>query len=295
MGTTGTGKSSIVNMLYNRDYSKDSMSSPAPIGKTSNAVTQETMFYIDPAAGTTYCDTLGLSDPSKSTEEIITNLRKLLGGLVNGVTCLVVVAKFGRVSDVERANIRAITSMFDSRWCSQSVLVLTHYDEDFEDFDTQYKKWLQGDNELKQIVEDFSLVIPADNSLGRQEASNRPYRQNLLAKLQFKISSSSKPFGLKPVSIFEIIKLVLERYFELVSIAKNRLSQVIHFLSNTQGETFMGDCPICLEPIKFLECCVTECNHTYHNMCLRKLEAHFEEYPECPMCRTQITKLYMYL
>ena len=47
----------------------------------------------------------------------------------------------------------------------------------------------------------------------------------------------------------------------------------------------MEDCPICLEALKFnnRKIHVTECNHSFHDMCFKKLKAR-----TCPCCRSAI-------
>jgi len=39
VGSTGTGKSTLINMLYNNDISKENCQKPAAVGSTSNSIT----------------------------------------------------------------------------------------------------------------------------------------------------------------------------------------------------------------------------------------------------------------
>lgn len=45
VGTTGTGKSTIINMLFNDDFNKDACSSPCIIGSTADSVTKKNSGY----------------------------------------------------------------------------------------------------------------------------------------------------------------------------------------------------------------------------------------------------------
>lgn len=42
-------------------------------------------------------------------------------------------------------------------------------------------------------------------------------------------------------------------------------------------------CPVCLENIGKINCCVTACNHTFHTSCLLQCNGL------CPLCRTKMT------
>jgi hypothetical protein len=50
----------------------------------------------------------------------------------------------------------------------------------------------------------------------------------------------------------------------------------------------MSDCPICLEALKFnnRKIHVTECNHEFHDMCLKKVKTN-----TCPCCRAVISDI----
>lgn len=43
-------------------------------------------------------------------------------------------------------------------------------------------------------------------------------------------------------------------------------------------------CPVCLENIGKINCCVTACNHTFHTSCLMQCNGL------CPLCRTTVIK-----
>jgi hypothetical protein len=45
------------------------------------------------------------------------------------------------------------------------------------------------------------------------------------------------------------------------------------------------ECPICMESIGRVNCCTTECGHSYHSSCLFK---NFSNSVDCPLCRKEL-------
>ena len=46
-----------------------------------------------------------------------------------------------------------------------------------------------------------------------------------------------------------------------------------------------AECPICMESIGTVNCCTTECGHTFHSSCLFK---NFNNSDSCPLCRKEL-------
>ena len=49
----------------------------------------------------------------------------------------------------------------------------------------------------------------------------------------------------------------------------------------------LKECPICMEPIQNVNCCITKCNHAFCTSCLLKSSLRSGL---CPMCRTKISE-----
>lgn len=114
--------STLLNMLYNNDFSLSGMTGPAQTAYSSLPVTQVSSFYFAPSQGNMYCDTVGLGDPNLTNAQIISNLKRILQEAANGIHCVIVMVKWQRLTALDRENIFAINEMFDSRWKSQSIL-----------------------------------------------------------------------------------------------------------------------------------------------------------------------------
>lgn len=48
-----------------------------------------------------------------------------------------------------------------------------------------------------------------------------------------------------------------------------------------------AECPICMEHIGNVNCCTTECGHTFHSSCLFK---NFNNSVSCPLCRKELVE-----
>ena len=46
-----------------------------------------------------------------------------------------------------------------------------------------------------------------------------------------------------------------------------------------------SECPICMELISNVNCCTTECGHSFHSSCLFK---NFTNSVDCPLCRKEL-------
>ncbi|XP_065659137.1 uncharacterized protein LOC136083607 [Hydra vulgaris] len=128
VGSTGTGKSTIINMLYNDSVLKENLNRPCEVGATSNSVTKKTSWLFDARDLTLYVDTVGLSDPHQSDRQIGTDLKKFIKSLIGGVHCIIVVLKYGRINREERINLEIIKKLFDKSWINNCIVVATFYD-----------------------------------------------------------------------------------------------------------------------------------------------------------------------
>ena len=295
LGSTGTGKSTILNMLFNDEHMPDSCKNPLKTGNAAGSATKQTTTLFDHRKQHLYLDTVGLGDPELFNEEIVYDLRELVGRAKLGFHAVIVVAKFGRVSAAERANIRAITSMFAPGWKSNAALVLTHYDGEF-DTESQavaLRNWAAGDRDMEELLKNFASVILADNSLGRNEEANRPFRKACLSALQAFIASKKTTVQPAPKTFFETIQTFLDIYFGLLRLRRNaeRLSNCLQLLARSSRSTITGTCCICLENINLDELVQTSCGHPYHGLCIKR-EIEVRPNKICPYCKASFTAIY---
>jgi len=117
-GETGSGKSSVINMLIGTVAAKVS----------DEAVGCTFKFELYPTEKYNFYDTVGLSEGSSGTvtaAQAVSNLVKLLKSLEDGVNLLIFVVKQGRITKSLEANYK----LFVSSICMQEVpviLLLTH-------------------------------------------------------------------------------------------------------------------------------------------------------------------------
>ena len=154
IGPTGTGKSTIINMLYNNDFTMDACTKPFEVGGSADSVTKRPQWILKQETGMCYGDTVGLCDPTQSDLAVAMDLKRFIGKLQGGIHCLIIVARCGRVSREERANLATINEIFDSRWVENCVLVLTYYEGGLEPEEQQecVKKWIGNDGEIGNFV-----------------------------------------------------------------------------------------------------------------------------------------------
>ena len=302
VGTTGTGKSTIINMLYNNAVAENDLVGPCKIGATADSVTKGSKWSFNAKDFTLYGDTVGLSDPEQSNLEIGMGIRRFLHAAKGGVNTIIIVLKYGRLSKEERTNLEIISQIFDESWSDNCVMVATHYEGkvnshgeiDEEIQEREIEKWIGNDEEIKKFVEKIGgRVILTDTSLGRFEEANRPLRRQTLGKLQRVIDTCDHVVGPSPVSYLEIIRSILEKYFGFYRVvkAKERISDIIQYLSMEGVEDVMaGECSICLKGIAFTEMAQTGCNHVYHHHCIEK--AIGTRGGPCPMCRTPVITVF---
>jgi hypothetical protein len=263
------------------------------------SVTKEPAWYFNMHDGKVYGDTIGLSDPDVSDLEIAQGIKGFMKTFNHGVHCIIIVAKFGRFTKEERGNLKMISTLFDKRWVRSSIMVLTHYEGDTDEESQQnaIHNWLGEDKEINEFASMIGKrIILADNSLGRHEALNRPFRQQCLSKLNMFIDSCDIVVGPAPTDFIGVLKVILEYYFAgyASSNAAGRVDNVVRYLQSITVET--GTCSICLEDMKLSNMAKTECHHIFHLDCVIKAVKNKRD--ACPVCRQPVNEIcimYSYL
>lgn len=286
VGSTGVGKSTLVNMLFNNDSSVESCQRPCPVKNTSLSVTQSAAMVASLSAGRMWmlCDTVGLGITSEWTEHVVlANLHSLFDKLTSGVTCVIWVARFDRVTREERANIRTLLELF-SPDCMQRqfLLVLTRYSGADDDGAKQraYDAWLEGDVEMRDIVSRFRKTVLTDNDVGRNADRAQGLRARCLAECNAHIEACASRIPLAPMSFLDFAYHYMS--FAGVVLARDAI------LSRKRRPVPLAvlPCCSCTQPITdFQDFALLKCGHPFHVAChkshVRSLQGGRRRCQEC--------------
>lgn len=304
VGTTGTGKSTLINILFNGACTKEECLSPAPVGASADSVTKDSHWYYNHREKTLYGDTVGFSDPQKSAIEIAMELKKFFWAARIGVHCIVMVMKFGRVTKEERLNMKLIRSIFNSNWKKRCIIVATDYKGDMEPEKQreQITKWLGdettgADEEMTDFINAIggtkNVILTYNNVNTRHESRNFPIRVACLQRLQAFLAACDNEMivGPAPANLFEKLTLILEQWFSgyRKANAKKHATQIAENIFSNETVQ-VGSCPICYEDITSPELLLTPCNHAFHRMCIQS--ARLGNGGPCPICRAPLSELY---
>lgn len=211
-----------------------------------------------------------------------------------GVHCIILVARYGRWSASERANVKALKMILDEQWYKSCMLVLTHYDGE-TDNDSKTKcinDWKGNDRFVLKLLDKIdNRIILTDNSTGRHEEANRPLRMECLNSLKEFINSCQTFIGSKPIIFIEKLKQLIELYFKKFKLANAaiRIENSKKYLMSHSQEVYAAECSICLQEVALMNLAQTECLHCFHLECIQnsaQITGYF-----CPICRSPIKKL----
>jgi len=292
VGSTGTGKSTIINMLYNNDINCDSCKEPAPVGDSSDSVTKALNYYYISKQQISLIDSIGLSDPTITDVEVVLKMKQFLSLSVTGIHLVVIVVKWGRINGPERLNLSAIASMFENNWKEKAVLVLTHYPHEFsEDHkieDNEIKKWMEKDEQTQKFISGFSKIIVTENAISRQDDARRfeHFRKRLLKELNDGVASSHEAIRISPASWDEIIVAVLFKFFEYFRKPARKIKDIMAALANQKFQTYGGFCPICHKGIELQNLARINCEHSF---CFKCIAEWSNQKQICPVCRQTLS------
>lgn len=288
VGGTGTGKSTIINMLYNGDVSKDCCKKPCTVNYTRDSVTKKPQWIFNCKEGLVTGDTVGFGDPSMSDVQVARELKKFIAILRNGVHGIILVTKFGRMTKEEQSTIKALIGIFGKRCYQHMILVVTHYDgEDCEDYATKQRiinTWVGNDSYMKDFLKNIEdRVIFTDNNVNvdRYEAASRSLRQqcldNLMLFIRFRCDELLRS-TMPPRLMWERILI------PLLSGIRLRSGEII---SEYESSTIkIGECSICMDEIDLSTLAFTECHHYFHKSCIEQSIVATDA--ACPECRQHI-------
>lgn len=301
VGSTGTGKSTIINMLYNNDYTKDACLAPCDTNSTADSVTKKTRWLISPKSGFVFGDTVGLGDPSQNDLQVVYNIKSFIRRFDGGVHTIILVARFGRWSAQDRANISAISEIFNSNCYNACILVLSFYDgkKDEASMQASIRQWAGEDIFVEEFLKKINnRVILTNNSVEDDdyEKITRNLRRLCVQNLMSFIDSSQGVVGPKPRNFIEAVKALLDLYFgyyRLVN-AKKRIENAKNFLLSSAKDVYAAECPICQDDVALSDLAQTaECYHFYHLNCIKEYAKTHDGKVSCPICRRTILTIYI--
>eukprot|EP00117_Sycon_ciliatum_P014970 scpid105545/ scgid15016/ len=121
LGRSGSGKTTIINMLVNNGYSPDDCKGPHPVGHGVAAGTTDPKFCIAAKSKLLLCDTVGFGDRVQTEGAIIKNLRSVYKSATMGINCVIVVAKFQRWSKEDMLLMNIVDRVFETTWGEQAI------------------------------------------------------------------------------------------------------------------------------------------------------------------------------
>ncbi|CAE7339251.1 Gimap4 [Symbiodinium natans] len=280
VGETGTGKSTIVNMLYNQDSSVSCCQQPCQTGATASSVTKASAMHLNIRTGWLHVDTVGVGDPDLQTPDILDNIRKFIRDTSLGVHAVVVVMKMGRVSQGTRANMRLLEHLFHAEGVkSNGLLLLTHWQGELGEEDKDLEEWMGEDKQIIDLVGRFNQVVLTNNQI-RGRAAYPECREQCLRKRRSFIDCQEAKIKARAVGLWEVFQDIVSSFFH--SLAGHVLSLQGLVVGSHNLPTFCGECAVCLEQTELSTACKLSCNHSFHERCLEGLT-------HCPICRAEVT------
>eukprot|EP00435_Cladocopium_sp_Y103_P027020 s1203_g6.t1 len=267
IGETGVGKSTVANMIYNKDFSTDLCKYPFKTGNTAASVTKASTMQYHSIFKSFVLDTVGVGDPQLADEEILGNVRNLVRNASKGVNAVVVVMKMARVPQATRANMYVLERLFAARdLLSHGVLVLTHWDGEVGEEKQSLKDWIGRDKEIKDMVRRFGKVILTNNQLTGRGAYPE-CREKCLKELLHFIDEKTEKIRARPVDFLEIFNDLIAHF--VGTLWKRTLSVKDLVIGSERSiPVFSGECAVCHEQIEMHECAHLPCNHSFHCDCL---------------------------
>lgn len=302
VGTTGTGKSTIVNLLFNSSSAdirvdEQSCTKPCAVKSTSDSVTKQSRWLYNTTAGHLIGDTVGLGDPKKDNTEVVMAIKNFLQLIGTGVHCIVIVLRYPRLSREERLNLELIAKLFQPHWADGCIVVGTHYDGEMDEnsLKSAINTWMGEEQTLREFFGKVKGgVILTDNALGRDFEDNEFVRRQCVERLHNFIDKCDTLIGPAPTKWYEIVYYYLEKLFGLHRVvdAGRKINDALKYLQASNHTSIgAGYCSICLlEIMNFEDMAYTNCNHRFHYNCIMRSVPKVMD--PCPQCETPVHIVY---
>jgi hypothetical protein len=312
IGSSGSGKSTIINALLNNNAARGALRHPAAardygtLGTTSSVTA-----YVDGTselARTTYIDTIGFTDTRYDQKAKITNLYRVLFDFRVGLSAIILVVKHGVVTPAEAELITLFTGLLGPDWSKRACLVITHY----ENSDTSLATYrslphcpvmtsLLGRFPDERIT--VGTMQSSENKNG--EAYLYPQRTAMLRRIKAMIDApplhqDSSPLRLVVRDPRTLVQYIIN-YFALPKsgdFSTERLVQALASTVGTKEHLFYHD-RVCLLQLESHgdpqdELFTAACGHVLHKDRIRGMANDPAFDGTCHLCRMPISKHALY-
>ncbi|CAF1267618.1 unnamed protein product [Rotaria sordida] len=303
IGPTGSGKSTLINALFNNDIKKESLSKPAVANDTSSGVTSTfTTYYDFPSYA--YTDSIGFGDNRFDHNQIFRSLKCVIKQSMVGYNRIYLCLRYGRMSNYIRYYIEFLTAVFDQGILDYCTLVFTHCKD--KSMTTQlYLEKNKDDQDMCGIINKVHNVVFGDNNVDDDEEVDKILlvrRENFLGQIKADINESNEQYYIpRPTDFIEWITRINYIFKKLIlnstslfrlgaatvhAITHGEIKSLAKFFETencVKYEEYYGECPICLDSMWSKDATITKCHHVFHQQCLLQLLT-----PICPICRENI-------
>eukprot|EP00117_Sycon_ciliatum_P039992 scpid83716/ scgid29457/ len=309
LGRSGSGKTTIINMLINNGYLPDDCNGPNKIGHGAAAGTASAKFSIALESKLLLCDTIGFGDRMRAEHEILKNLQNIYNSAKIGINCIIVVAKCQRWCQEDILLIDIIDRLFESKWPQQAILVLTHYEGSLDGKEKALKDWCSGDAQATAILQRFKHVVATNNSTSPLlAAACEDYRKSCLEKLVSSIQSFKSQIVRKPVKFADLFLYLIRKLQDIAGVLPNTTAATLKHAKSLvlggSGESYefcsCGICGVCSKDIPIEQVASAACGHQFHLICALAHESLSgsrgsvlgTRLLKCPLCFQPIERLY---
>ncbi|CAF3393303.1 unnamed protein product [Rotaria sp. Silwood2] len=301
VGPTGTGKSTLINVLINNNASIESMSKPASASDTSSGQTAFFTTYYD-FPNNAYTDSIGLGDNRFNPERVMASLKSIIKNSSIGYNKIYLCIQHGRISSDTRRYIDLLTAIFGEgvlKWCS---IIFTHCNDQTITKEKYLSKNSQDTN-IVELINQVSTVLFGDNMSDIDpdiEVVLAKRRHAFLNRIKQDIEERANREYFKPEPedfmerIYRIIEILASSFIStfikartVADDVKNLALAALTALQPLQYSNYFGECSICTADMTDINApIITKCNHVFHKVCLEKWISG-KDIKNCPICRTE--------
>jgi GTPase SAR1 family protein len=305
VGPTGSGKSTLINVLFNNAVNKESMSAPAIASDTSSGVTSIfTTYYNFPDYA--YTDSVGFGDNRYDNGEIFNALKCIIKQSMVGYNRIYLCLRYGRISQEIHCYIEFLTAIFDKDILNYITIVFTHC-KDQSMTKAMYLEKNKNDTHICAIINQVSNVIFGDNNVDDDEEIDQRLwnrRRKFWTRMKVDLDTSSTTYYIPhPTDLYDwitrigyILKKLIAMYNPIGSLASifsithdeiQKLTKLFGENDHVKYQEYYGECSICFDSMWSKDSKITKCHHVFHRQCLLQLTRLV-----CPLCNGRIDLLH---
>ncbi|CAF2102592.1 unnamed protein product [Rotaria magnacalcarata] len=281
IGPTGVGKSTVVNVLYNGNARKESLTEPADARPTAEGVTKTLNTYFDRNKNA-YTDTIGFADRTLKQEQWFELIKKLIDGTRYGYNRIYLCLKYGRFSEETRKYIDLIITIFGETGLAWSTIIFTHCTKRTMDIGKYRDE--NNEDEIIKIIDMMHGAIfgsfQTNDDEEEMETLLEKSRMSFLGQIQRDAAESSDyyyiPKPSNPDDWLQSIIKFLENRFQL-RINSEYIDHIQHY----------GTCSYCSKNMSNTDNTYFLCGHVFHKSCISK---SLHQKGVCPTCNQESAK-----